>query len=178
MQSHHAGYMMAFSVPVSLYEPCKVDCVLLVSLTSMASIILPPICSVGFHELCLVCGSWSLHFLTTTAEEASLILTSLGTNLLSIAKSFHWHFSCAGVWIYLKPLGSLAHGIGLKLNQSLFGHSHRSELPLCQDILQARKVVGKRFCGYISVWVPPLKFFPGYGRWLVQAESFITISPC
>jgi hypothetical protein len=80
----HADSVIVTSVFVNPYEPCLVNsegCVLLMSLTPLASRILPPSLLQGSPWLCLVFGCDSRHLLPSVADEASLLMIGLGTHL-------------------------------------------------------------------------------------------------
>jgi hypothetical protein len=83
--------------------------------------------------------------------------------------------SVLGLWaiqpLDLGHLGSVKCGLplalSLKLDQSLVGGSYK----FCATFppAQAEQIVGRRFCAWVDIPVPPLEALPSYRRWPLQA---------
>lgn len=58
------------------------------------------------------------------------------------------------VWPQIGPV------IDLTLPQALYQ-------PLTRNILQAKQIIGRQFCVWVDVQVPPLEALPAYRRWPV-----------
>lgn len=178
--------MFITSLSVSSSELCLVDSlggVLVLSFTPLAPAVLQLLLlqrSPG-HALCLAGGLCTCYYQLT--DDNPLTTLGWGINLRIQQNISFMDFFSSCVWCCLGSLDVLSlrtdHPVsgmdfllgmvGLKLDQSLVAHPHKSCTALPQHILQTRQTVSWRFCGPVNTPFPLLGAMPDYQRLLIQA---------